>query len=141
VGLGVAFGAAALLMVQPLAAGEIGSGIIERLGKVVPTPVPSPEPEQKIRLIASMTLQNKPTGASTITFEAADYGEKKNGRFRVIAIEQYSLIEPKPEARELRDRIVAKVRDLEQDLLDYVELVGPPRAPQRIFESGGASNY
>ncbi len=124
--------------VLPSAAGELGSAVIERLGKVVPTPAPSPHPEEKIRLISSLTVQNKPSGDSSFTFEAADYGERKGGRFRVIAIEQYSLIEPKPKARALRDEIVRKLRALEKDLLMYVELVGPPREPQKVHEMGAA---
>lgn len=128
--------AACLLVAGGSSAGELGSAVIERLGQVEPTPEPSPEPEERIRLISSLTIQNKPTGESIITFEAADFGEKKNDQYRIIAIEQYSLIEPKSSAVLLRDEIVAKIRDLERDLLDYVEIVGPPRAPQKIFETG-----
>ncbi len=132
-----------LYVVGASSAGELGSAVMERLGPVVATPEPSPEPEERVRLISSLTIQNKPTGESIITFEAADFGEKKNDQYRVIAIEQYSLIEPKAEVRQLRDDIVTKIRDLERDLLEYVEIVGPPRAPQKIFETGmgGASQY
>jgi len=136
----VGFSVVLAFAVAPATASELGKAVIERLGRVEPTPVPSPVPEEKIRLIASFTMQNKPNGDSVITFEAADFGEKKNGQYRVIAIEQYALIEPKPEALELRDRIVEKIRALEQDLLDYVEVVGPPRPPQRIHEMGGAGS-
>ena len=129
---------AAILCSGAASAGELGKAVIERLGKVVPTPVPSPAPEEKIRLISSFTVQNKPTGESIVSFEAADFGEKKNGSYRIIAIEQYSLIEPKPKARALRDEIVRKLRALERDLLTYVELTGPPRPPQRIYETTGA---
>ncbi len=119
-------------------AGELGSAVIERLGKVKPTPLPSPVPEDKIRLISSLTLQNKPSGETLVSFEAADFGEKKNGTFRIIAIEQYSLIEPQADALQLRDEIVRKLRALEKDLLAYVEIVGPPRPPQKIYETAGA---
>lgn len=119
-------------------AGELGKAVIERLGQIVPSPAPSPEPEERIRLITSLTVQNKPDGASIVTFEAADYGEGENEKFRVIAIEQYSLVEPKPQARALRDEIVRKLRDLERDLLQYVEITGPPREPQKVHELGGA---
>jgi hypothetical protein len=131
---------AVVLAAGAAGAGELGSAVIERLGQVVATPEPSPEPEERIRLISSLTIQNKPTGESIITFEAADFGEKKNDQYRIIAIEQYSLIEPKRDARQMRDDIVAKIRDLERDLLEYVEIVGPPREPQKIFETGGAGS-
>ncbi len=127
-----------MLVAGPVRGGELGKAVIERLGKVVPTPEPSPFPEEKIRLISSMTVQNKPNGDSTFTFEAADYGERENGQFRILAIEQYSLIEPKPEARQLRDEMVRKLRELEKDMLSYVEIMGPPRIPQKVFETGGA---
>ncbi len=127
------------LTAHPSLGGELGKAVIERLGKVVPTPEPSPYPEEKIRLISSLTVQNKPDGDSTFTFEAADYGERENGQYRVIAIEQYSLVEPKPEAIPLRDEIVRKLRELEKDMLSYVEMVGPPREPQKIYETGGGS--
>ncbi len=138
--LGFAISALALLAGQAVAGGELGKAVIERLGKVDPTPAPSPSPEERIRLISSFTMQNKPNGDSIITFEAADYGEGKSDQYRVIAIEQYSLIEPKPQARELRDEIVRKLRALEADLLAYVEVTGPPREPQRVFEMGGAGS-
>ncbi len=120
-------------------AGELGEAVIKRLGRVVPTPVPTPRSEEKIRLISSLTVQNKPNGNSTLTFEAADFGESAGGQYRVIAIEQYSLIEPKAEGRQLRDEIVRKLRDIERDLLRYVEIVGPPKPPQKIFEAGAGS--
>lgn len=137
----VALAAGALSILTAVASwgGELGSAVIERLGQVVPTPAPSPLPEEKIRLIASITVQNKPSGETSFTFEAADFGERENGQFRIIAIEQYSLIEPKPEAVELRDRIVEQLRALERDLLSYVEVAGPPREPQKLFELGGGA--
>lgn len=120
-------------------AGEIGSPVIEHLGDVVPTPVPSPKAEEKIRIIESISLQNAPDGETTFTFQAADYGMTKTGTPRTIAVEQYSLLEPKPEAKELRDQIVRKLRDLEKDLLKFVEITGPPRAPQAIQDNLGAA--
>lgn len=117
--------------------GELGSPVIERLGEVMPTPAPSPKVEERIRLIESLTMQNTPEGSSIITFQAADYVESEIGAHRTLAIEQYSLIEPKPEARELRDEIVRKVRELERDLLEYVEITGPPRALEGIQDNLG----
>ncbi len=106
--------------------------VIRDLGPVVPTPVPSPEAEQRIRLITSLTVQNKPDGGSVISFEATDFGQLDKDRNRVIATELYSLLEPKPSARALRDQIMDKLRDLENDLLDYVEITGPPREREPV---------
>jgi len=114
--------------------------VIQELGPVVPTPVPSPQHEEHIRLISSFTLGNKPTGESVISFEATDYGVSKSGedkKYRTIAVEQYSLVEPKPQARELRDDIMRKIRDLESDLLRFVEVTGPPRVREPINSGGG----
>jgi len=119
--------------------------VIQNLGPVVPTPMPSPKREDHIRLISSFTLGNKPDGESVISFEATDYGTSKAGsdtKFRTIASEQYSLVEPKPAARALRDEIMHKIRDLESDLLRYVELSGPPRVREPITSpSGGGAPY
>jgi hypothetical protein len=116
------------------------SPVIENLGPVVPTPVPSPKYEEHIRLISSFTLGNKPDGDSVISFEATDFGKSRSGdeeKYRIIASEQYSLIEPKPQVRELRDQIMAKIRDLETDLLRYVDLTGPPRVREPLNAPGG----
>lgn len=116
--------------------------VIENLGPVVPTPMPSPKREEHIRLISSFTLGNRPDGDSVITFEAADYGVMGVGddkKYRTIASEQYSLVEPKPNAKELRDQIMVKIRDLESDMLRYVELVGPPRVREPITQQSGAA--
>lgn len=112
--------------------------VIENLGPVVPTPMPSPKREEHIRLISSFTLGNKPDGESTISFEATDFGRSDKGddtKYRTIATEQYSLVEPKPAAKELRDQIMVKIRDLESDLLKYVEVTGPPH-PREPLSSG-----
>ncbi len=114
--------------------------IIKNLGPVVPTPMPSPKREEHIRLISSFTLNNRPDGDSVISFEAADYGVSQAGdekKYRTIASEQYALVEPKPAARELRDQIMRKIRDLESDLLRYVEITGPPRVREPITQQGG----
>jgi hypothetical protein len=83
----------------------------------VPTPQPSPKVERHIRLISSLTLGNQPDGDSVISFEATDFGVAGTGddtKYRTIATEQYSLIEPKPEARELRNEILRKLRARER---------------------------
>jgi hypothetical protein len=118
--------------------------VIQNLGPVVPTPAPSPKREEHIRLISSFTLGNKPDGESVISFEAADFGVEGSGeeaKYRTIASEQYSLIEPKPAARGLRDQIMIKIRDLESDLLRYVELTGPPRVREPFGAPGSVRPY
>ncbi|MGH7786067.1 MAG: hypothetical protein ACRERC_04325 [Candidatus Binatia bacterium] len=128
-----AFVAGATLAVQP-------GPVIQQLGPVVPTPQPSPKAEDHIRLITSFTVGNKPDGESVISFEATDFGisgtKKDETKFRTIATEQYTLVEPKPAARAQRDEIVRKLRELEQDLLRYVEITGPPRARDPISSQG-----
>ena len=114
--------------------------IIQNLGPVVPTPMPSPKREEHIRLISSFTLGNKPDGGSTIAFEATDFGVSQSGedkKYRTIAVEQYTLVEPKPAAKELRDQIMVKIRDLESDLLKFVEAEGPPRVREPITSQSG----
>lgn len=119
--------------------------VIQNLGSVVPTPMPSPKHEEHIRLISSFTLGNKPDGESVIAFEATDFGVSGSGedtKYRTIATEQYALLEPKPAARDLRDEIMRKIRGLESDLLRYVEIVGPPRVREPITSpSGGGRPY
>jgi len=41
-----------------------------------------------------------------------------------------------PEARELRDEILRKLRALESDMLRYVEITGPPRIRDTIQNQG-----
>ena len=118
--------------------------VIQNLGPVVPTPVPSPKREEHIRLISSFTLGNKPDGESVISFEATDFGISGKGeetKYRTIASEQYALIEPKPAARELRDEIMLKIRDLESALLRFVEITGPPRVREPLTAPGAARPY
>jgi len=106
--------------------------VMHDLGEVVPTPMPSPETSKRIRLITSFAVQNKPDGDSIISFEATDYARSKKDTFRILANETYSMVQTKPQHRELRDRIMSKLRDLESDLLEYVEVVGPPRDREAI---------
>lgn len=134
--------AGALGVLAGIAIAKQPGPVIENLGPVVPTPMPSPKREDHIRLISSFTLGNRPDGDSVITFEAADYGVTGIGdekKIRTIASEQYSLIDPKPAARDLRDQIMRKIRDLEKDMLDYVEIVGPPRVREPITQQSGAA--
>ena len=117
--------------------------VIQELGPVVPTPQPSPKAERHVRLISSLTVGNQPDGDSVIAFEASDFGISGSGdetKYRTIASEQYTLIDPKPEARDLRDQILRQLRQLERDMLRYVELTGPPRIRDTIqnLGAGGA---
>jgi hypothetical protein len=109
---------------------------ILRLGPVVPTPAPSPKAEEKIRLISSFTLQNKPDGKSIITFEATDFAESKIGDHRILANALYTLVEPEAKAKDKAEEILRKVRELEGDLLEFVELAGPPKIRQPLTEQG-----
>jgi hypothetical protein len=136
-GLAVGFIAGVALAKQP-------GPVIQNLGPVVPTPAPSPKREEHIRLISSFTLGNKPDGESVISFEAGDFGISGSGedtKYRTIASEQYSLVEPKPAARELRDEIMLKIRDLESALLRYVDVTGPPRVREPLGAPGAARPY
>ena len=136
-GLGAGFLAGVAVAKQP-------GPVIQNLGPVVPTPAPSPKREEHIRLISSFTLGNKPDGESVITFEAADFGVSGIGdetKYRTIASEQYSLVEPKAAARQLRDEIMRKIRELETDLLRYVDVTGPPRVREPLTAPGGARPY
>lgn len=107
------------------------------LGPVLPTPVPSPEVRERIRMIASFTLQNRPDGDSIITFEATDYGKTPKGDYRILASEQYSLVEPKKKAKPMADEIMRDVRRLEERLLEFVELAGPPRERAAVTDLQG----
>lgn len=116
--------------------------VIQELGPVLPTPAPSPERAQRIRMITAFTLQNRPDGDSIISFEASDLArvrseEGKEG-YKVMAVELYSLAVPKKEARVIRDRIMREIRELERDLLEYVETVGPPRERERVTGASGS---
>ena len=116
--------------------------IIQDLGPVVPTPQPSPKAETHIRLISSLTVGNRPNGESVIAFEASDFAVSGKGdeeNFRTIATEQYTLVDPKPEARELRDQILRKLRELEQDMLRYVAVTGPPRVRDTVQTLGAGA--
>ena len=116
--------------------------VIQELGPVVPTPQPSPKAERHIRLISSLTLGNKPDGESVISFEATDFGVSGSGddtKYRTIATEQYTLVEPKADARELRDDILRKLRELETEMLKFVEVTGPPRVRDTVQNLGAGA--
>ena len=130
--VGAAFAAAIAFAKQP-------PPVVKELGPLLPTPVPSPKYEDRIRLISSLTITNKPDGDSVISFEATDFGRsKKVKKYRVLATELYTLVEPKEKAEPIAGRIMQKIRDLENDLLEFVEITGPPRERAPLTEQGPA---
>ena len=108
--------------------------VLRDLGPVNPTPVPTEKAYRKKRLITSITVQNSPEGETVITFEASDVGQSKDGKFRPIASERYSLGEVKQQYLGQRDQILRDLRALEEVLLQYVQSVGGPR--QRTGKEG-----
>lgn len=113
--------------------------VVLDLGPFEPSPAPTPAPAQKKRLITTFTVQNSPGGDTVVTFEATDVAEDNEGKTRTLASKQYSLAEAeqKPELRPVARRILEQLRELEGELLEFVEKSGAPkpRAPLR----GGAT--
>jgi hypothetical protein len=105
--------------------------VVLELGPVVPSPAPTPKPAERKRLVSVITVLNSADGESVISFEASDVADEGDGKFRPLASKNYSLVDEEPKARDLRGRILRQVRSLERDMLEYVEIVGPPkeRAP------------
>ena len=105
--------------------------IILNLGPVVPTPAPTAKPAERKRLITVITVQNAAKGDTVASFEATDIADEGKEHTRTLASKTYSLADDKPELKELRERILLQIRDLERELLKYVEKAGPPkeRAP------------
>ena len=128
----------AVIFVVGLAVAKQPKPVILHLGPIVPTPAPSPEKADRIRMITSFTMQNKPVGDSVISFEATDFADGDKPEKRIIAIQLYSLAElKKPAARAVRDRILLRIRELERDLLELAEIVGPPRERDALSDQGG----
>ena len=116
--------------------------VIRNLGPYSPTPQPSPQMSDRIRLVTSITLRNKPDGESIVAFEVQDLAkargkDKASTTYRALATQLYSLSEPKKDLVELRDEILLKIRALEEDLLEFAERAGPPRERQRPAQSQG----
>ena len=101
--------------------------VIHDLGQVNPTPVPTEKTYRKMRLITSLTVQNSPEGETVVTFEASDVAKNKDGKFRNLASQRYSLGEVKKQHAAQRDVIITDLRTLEEAILKYVEAVGGPR--------------
>jgi hypothetical protein len=113
--------------------------VVLDLGPVVPTPAPTPHGAEHKRLITTITVQNSVDGETVVSFEASDVAVERNGKTHTIASKTYSLAEVKPELQGSRDKMVQQLRDLERDMLNFVEKAGPPkaRAPIQPSEGGG----
>jgi hypothetical protein len=105
--------------------------VILELGPVVPTPVPTAKHATRKRLITVITIRNNPNGESVISFEATDFADEGEEHVRTLASKSYSLAEENPELNELRERITNQIREVEREMLKWVEIAGPPkeRAP------------
>jgi hypothetical protein len=112
--------------------------VIRNLGPYSPTPGPTPGAADKIRLVASFTLRNSPEGQTVTAFEVTDMSrstdKKKEVVHRIIASEIYSLAQGKKELAPLREEIMRKVRDLEVDLLEFAQRVGPPKERAKLTD-------
>jgi len=115
--------------------------VILDLGPVVPTPAATPKKAEKKRLITTITVQNSPTGESLVSFEATDVADEGEDKTHTIASKSYSFGDQKAELKPLSEKITAQIRKLEQDMLEYAERAGPPkaRAPIGSGGSGGGS--
>ena len=105
--------------------------VILELGPVVPSPAPTPVAATRKRLITTITVQNTAKGDTVVSFEATDVADEGKDKIRTLASKNYSLAEDNPALKELRERILEQVRDLEREMLEFVEKAGPPkeRAP------------
>ena len=109
--------------------------VLKDLGPVHPTPVATAKAYQKKRLITSLTAQNSPEGETVVTFEASDVAESKDGKFKQLAAERFSLGDVKKEHTAHRDQILRDLRRLEESLLQYVDDIGGVR--ERGRDKGG----
>lgn len=113
----------------PLRAGDIEPPpVILHLGPLEPTPAPTPRKADKKRLITTVTIKNSPDGDTIVSFEASDFADEGRDRFRVLAVKNYAVseAEEKGTLRPSADRILHLVRDLEREMLHFVEISGPP---------------
>ncbi len=103
--------------------------VILDLGRLNPTPAPTPEENQKKRLITVITVRNSAEGESVITFEASDVATGGRERVRTLASKSYALgtDTETPELKQRSAKILHKIRSLERDLLDYAQQAGPPK--------------
>ena len=105
--------------------------VILDLGRLQPTPAPTPQVSNKKRLITVITVRNNAEGESVITFEATDVATDGKRKIRVLAAKAYAIPDDedlkKPGVKELNDKMLRQVRALERDMLDYAEKAGPPK--------------
>ena len=107
------------------------------LGPLVPTPGPTPRHAEKKRLITTITVQNSEQGETVVSFEATDFSDEGEERVHMIASKQYSFADQKPETKDLANKIMRQIRDLERDMLDFAEKAGPPKPRAPMSEGGG----
>jgi len=113
--------------------------VILDLGPVVPTPVSTPKAAEKKRLITTITVQNNAEGESVVSFEATDVAYEGEGKSHVIASKSYAFVDQKPELKGLSEKILAQIRNVEHDMLEYAERAGPPKARPPIGAGGSSS--
>lgn len=106
--------------------------VVIDVGTVDATPIPTPKPADRQRLITLITVQNNVEGESVVSFEASDFATGTERGSRILASKQYAVSDDDTKTRELSGRILEKVRDLERDMLEFAKIAGPPkaRAPQ-----------
>lgn len=102
--------------------------VILDLGPLKPTPAPTPKKADKIRLISTVTVKNSADGDTIVSFEASDFADEGNNKFRILASKNYAVAEAeeRPALKPSADRIMHIVRDLEREMLHFVETSGPP---------------
>jgi hypothetical protein len=105
--------------------------VLEHLGRVDPTPLPTEKSYDRKRLITSLTIQNSPEGETIVTFEATDVAKMPDGKYKDLASRRYSLTEVKSKHAGLRDDAMRDLRGLEAALLRFVDAVGGPRELER----------
>ena len=114
--------------------------VVLDLGPMTPTPAPTPKEAEKRRLITTITVQNSPGGETVVSFEATDVADEGKGKTHTIASKSYSLAEEKPELKQARERIVTQIRELEREMLAYVEKAGPPKPRVPSGPGGGGGS-
>jgi hypothetical protein len=119
----------ALLGAAPAFAGNADPPpVILDLGPLKPTPAPTPKKADRKRLITTVTVKNSPDGDTIVSFEASDFADEGEDRFKTLATKNYAIAEAE-ENSQLRpgsDRILRLVRELEREMLNFVEISGPP---------------
>jgi len=102
--------------------------VILDLGPLKPTPAPTPKKADKIRMISTITVKNSPDGDTVVSFEASDFADEGENKYRTLASKDYAVTEAeeRPSLKPSADRIMQLVRELEREMLKFVETSGPP---------------